>query len=189
MFEKIENENPKWDRRFRIEHAQHINKKDIRRVAEMGIIVSAQPYHLYYDGVWAEKKIGSKRLDDFLPFNSLQENDVKLCFGSDYPVVTLNPLKGIYAAVTRDTENKNHSNGLVPEEKITVEDAVQAYTIDAAYSAYEENEKGSLKVGKFADFIVLEKNIFEIPAEEIADVKVEKTIFDGRVIYKNSGYC
>jgi predicted amidohydrolase YtcJ len=188
LYERIARENPNWDRRFRIEHAQHIKIKDIARIAELGINVSAQPYHLYCDGVWAEKKIGEERLKEFLPFKSFIDKKVKLCFGSDYPVVTLNPLKGIYAAVTRETENNKYPEGLAPEEKITIEDAVKAYTIHAAYTAFEEDEKGSLEVGKLADFVVLEKNIFEIPACEIAKVKVEKTIFDGKIIFNNSAH-
>jgi predicted amidohydrolase YtcJ len=184
MFERIAVDNPNWDRRFRIEHAQHIKTKDIARIAKLGIIVSAQPYHLYCDGVWAEKKIGEERLKEFLPFKSFMDKKVKLCFGSDYPVVNLNPLKGIYAAVTRATENNKYPNGLTPKEKISVEDAVKAYTIDAAFAAFEEDEKGSLEVSKLADFVVLEKDIFEIPKHEIADVKVEMTVFDGKIIYE-----
>ncbi len=105
-----------------------------------------------------------------------------MCFGSDWPVVTLNPLAGIYAAVTRQTANGGHPGGLIPEEKITVEQAVRCYTMNGAYAAFQENILGSLTPGKLADMVVLERNIFEIPAEEIKEVKVRMTIGDGRII-------
>jgi hypothetical protein len=184
LFERIQNTNPKWDRRFRLEHAQHITAKDIKRVSDLNIIVSAQPYHLFEDGVWADKKVGKKRLADMFPFNSFISNDTKLCFGSDWSVVTLNPLSGIYAAVTRHTADGKNPSGIIPSEKITVEEAVKCYTINAAYAAYEEKEKGSIEVGKFADFIVLSENIFKIPRKKILDVKILKTIFDGEIIFQ-----
>ena len=184
LFEKIQNTNPKWDRRFRLEHAQHISDKDIKRLSKLNVIVSAQPYHLYEDGAWAQKRIGKNRLANMLPFNSFLKNDTKMCFGSDWCVVTLNPLSGIYAAVTRHTVNGKYPAGLIPNEKISIEEAVKCYTINAAFASFEENEKGSLEEGKFADFIILSDNIFEIPHEKILNVKVLKTIFDGEIIYE-----
>jgi len=185
IFEKIREQNPPWERRFRIEHAQHIAKKDFLRLAELDAIVSAQPYHLFDDGCWAEKKIGSERLRNSFAYNSLLNSGVKMCFGSDWPVVTLNPLTGIYAAVTRQTADGHNPKGLVPDEKISVEESVKAYTINGAYAAFEENIKGSISPGKLADMVVLSENIFEIEPEKIKDVRVVKTILDGEIIYDN----
>jgi predicted amidohydrolase YtcJ len=142
-----------------------------------------QPYHLYDDGCWAVNKIGNERLKTTFAFNSFINKGIKVCFGSDFPVATLNPIEGIYAAVTRHTADGLNPDGLIPEEKITVEHAVNSYTINAAYAAYEENLKGSISKGKLADFIVLSKNIFEIDYAEIKNTFVEKTIFDGKIIY------
>ncbi len=188
IYEEIKNENPQWDRRFRIEHAQHLRYKDIPRFSEYGVIASCQPYHLYFDGSWAEKKIGEKRIKFAYPFKTLLDKKVKLCFGSDWPVVPLNPMNGIYAAVTRQTSDNNNPEGWIPEEKISLEDAVKCYTLNSAYAAFEENIKGSIEPGKLADLVVLNENIFEISPEKIKDVKVDMTVFDGKIIFtRNSG--
>ena len=176
-------QNPDWDRRFRIEHAQHISKKDIKRAAELGVIVSAQPYHIYDDGCWAESVIGKKRIKDFNAFRSLLDAGIKLCFGSDWSVSTMDPIKGIYVAVTRVTADGKHKNGFVPEEKISVKEAVDCYTINAAYAGFQEDKVGSIEIGKVADMVVLSENIFEISPEEIKNVKVEMTVFDGEIIF------
>lgn len=183
LVEKLISINNNKDRRFRIEHAQHILKQDISRFKSLNVIASMQPYHLFDDGCWAINKIGYERLKNTLAFNSFIKNNVKVCFGSDFPVATLNPILGIYTAVTRHTADGKNSNGLIPEEKITVEEAVKAYTINAAYAAYEEDIKGSLIAGKLADFVVLSDNIFEIDPNNIKDAFVEMTIFDGEIIY------
>lgn len=184
LAEKLNKENPPWDRRFRIEHTQHLSKADIQRFAELNVIASMQPYHLYDDGCWAEKKLGSDRIKRSWAFKSLMDSGAKVCFGSDWSVATLDPIKGIYAAVTRHTADGKNPNGFVPDEKITVEQAVECYTINCAYAAYMENEIGSIEKGKFADLVVLSENIFEIEKEKIKDVFVELTIFDGEIIYK-----
>jgi len=183
IVENMNRENPDWDRRFRLEHAQHITESDIRRSADLGVIVSAQPYHLYDDGCWAEKKIGKERLKNMLAFKSLLNNGVNLCFGSDWSVSTMNPIEGIYAAVTRQTADGKNPNGLIPEEKLTVEEAVQCYTINAAYASFQEEKVGSIEPGKFADLVILSDNIFEIDPPKIRDVKVITTVFDGELIY------
>ncbi len=184
MFTKIENSNPLWDRRFRIEHAQHVKPEDVKRFATLNVIASAQPYHCIDDGVWAEKRIGKDRITDAYPFKSFLENGVKLCFGSDWTVAPLNPLLGIYAAVTRRTLDDKNPNGWIPEQKISVEDAIKCYTINNAYAAFEENTKGSIEPGKFADFVVLNDDITKISPAEIKDVNVEMTILGGEIIYK-----
>lgn len=183
LAEKMESQNGIKDRRFRIEHAQHVKYEDLNRFNKLNIISSMQPYHLYDDGCWAVNKIGNERLKTTFAFNSFINKGIKVCFGSDFPVATLNPIEGIYAAVTRHTADGLNPDGLIPEEKITVEHAVNSYTINAAYAAYEENLKGSISKGKLADFIVLSKNIFEIDYAEIKNTFVEKTIFDGKIIY------
>ncbi len=185
LYEKIKKENPKWDRRFRIEHAQHVRFKDIPRFAEIGVIASCQPYHAIDDGVWAEKRIGPERIKYTYPFKTFLDNGVKLCFGSDWSVAPLDALYGIYAAVTRRTLDGKNPNGWLPEQKISVEEAIKCYTINNAYAAFEEDEKGSVEKGKLADFVVLGDDILKIDPVKIKDVKVKMTILGGEIIYKD----
>jgi predicted amidohydrolase YtcJ len=184
LYQEIVKTNLKWDRRFRIEHAQHVRFEDIPRFAELGVIASVQPYHCIDDGVWAEKRIGPKRIKYTYPFRTFLDNKVVLCFGSDWTVAPINPLLGIYAAVTRRTLDDKNPNGWIPEQKITVEEAIKAYTINNAYAAFEENTKGSIEVGKLADLVILNEDILTIDSVKIKDVKVDMTVFDGKVIYK-----
>ncbi len=184
LYQEIISKNPKWDRRFRIEHAQHVRFEDIPRFAELGVIASVQPYHAIDDGVWAEKRIGPERIKYTYPFRTFLDNKVKLCFGSDWTVAPINPLLGIYAAVTRRTLNDKNPDGWIPEQKISVEEAIKCYTINNAYAAFEENIKGSIEVGKLADLVVLNEDILSIDPVQIKDVKVDMTVFDGKVIYK-----
>ncbi len=183
MFEKANSKNQKYDRRWRIEHAQHIIPEDIQRFSDLNVIASVQPYHLAFDGSWAENKIGKRRSRYTYALKSLINNGVKLAFGTDWPVVPLNPLEGIQTAVTRQTKGGSHSQGWIPEEKISLEDALRAYTINGAYTEYSENVKGSIEPGKLADIAVLSKNVFEAPLREIAGIKVNMTIFDGKILY------
>lgn len=182
LFEEIIDVNPKWDRRFRIEHAQHVRFEDILRFAKLGVVASVQPYHCIDDGVWAEKRIGD-RIKYTHPYKSFLDANVKTCFGSDWPVAPLNAIYGIYAATTRRTLDDNNPNGWIPEQKISVEDAIRCYTINNAYAAFEENIKGSIEVGKLADLVVLSDDIFSINPVKIKDVKVDMTVFDGKIIY------
>lgn len=184
LFQEITAKNPKWDRRFRLEHAQHVRFEDIHRFAELGVIASVQPYHCIDDGVWAEKRIGPERIKYTYPFRTFLDNKVMLCFGSDWTVAPINPLLGIYAAVTRRTLDDKNPDGWIPEQKISVEEAIKAYTINNAYAAFEENLKGSIEVGKLADLVVLNEDILTIDPVKIKDVNVEMTVFDGRVIYR-----
>lgn len=184
LFEKIVKTNPKWDRRFRIEHAQHVRFQDIPRFAELGVIASVQPYHCIDDGVWAEKRIGPERIKYTYPFKSFLEAGVKLCFGTDWYVAPLNPMLGLYAAVTRRTLDDKNPDGWIPEQKISIEDAIKCYTINSAYAAFEENIKGSIEVGKLADMIVLSDDILTINPVKIKDAEVVMTIFDGKIIFK-----
>lgn len=184
LFEKITKENPKWDRRFRIEHAQHVRFEDIKRFVDLGVIASAQPYHCIDDGVWAEKRIGPERIKYTYPFKSFLDAGANICFGTDWYVAPLNPMLGLYAAVTRRTLDEKNPDGWIPEQKISVEDAIKCYTIYSAYASFEENTKGSIEVGKLADLVVLSENILEIDPVRIKDVEVEMTVFDGKIIYQ-----
>ncbi len=158
LYKKITEKNPEWDRRFRIEHAQHVRFQDIPRFKEIGVIASVQPYHCIDDGVWAEKRIGN-RIKYTYPFATFLDIGVSMCFGTDWPVAPLNPLLGIYAAVTRRTLDDKNLDGWIPEQKISVEDAIKCYTLSSAYAGFEENIKGSIEVGKLADLIVLSDDI------------------------------
>jgi len=183
VFAKIVRVNPPWDRRFRIEHAQHMAKNDFDRCRKLGVIVSAQPYHLYDDGGWAVDKIGIDRMRRTYAFKSFIDAGVTMTFGSDWSVAPLNPMTGIYAALTRKTIDCKYPDGLIPEEKITLEEAIKCYTINGAYAAFEENNLGSIEAGKYADLVVLTENIFDISPEQIKDVQAHMTIFDGEIIY------
>lgn len=183
LFDKIIKTNPPWDRRFRIEHAQHIHPRDFRRFAELGVIASVQPYHAIDDGRWAEKRIGHERCKTTYPFRSFLDNGVKLSFGSDWTVAPLNPLTGIYAAVTRRTTDGANPNGWFPEQKISVQEAIEAYTINNAYASFEEKEKGSISPGKLADLVVLSDNILSIDPVRIENVQVEMTMVRGKIVY------
>ncbi|HZY09590.1 MAG TPA: amidohydrolase family protein, partial [Bacteroidota bacterium] len=184
LIEKIVKENPQWDRRFRIEHAQHIHQKDFQRFSKLGVIASVQPYHAIDDGRWAEKRIGYERCKSTYAFKSFLDNKVKMCFGSDWTVGSLNPLVGIYAAVTRRTLDDANPKGWFPEQKITVEEAIEAYTINNAYAAFEESDKGSITIGKYADFVILSEDILTIDPVEIQHVLVEMTVVGGNIVYK-----
>ena len=171
--------------RWRIEHLQHIRVEDIKRLNVLGVIASMQPLHLTADITLCERKLGKDRFAGSYAFRSLLDNDIKLCFGSDWNVVPPDVLKGIYAAVTRNANKNIYKNGWMPEEKISVEEAVKAYTINGAYASHEESKKGSIEIGKAADFVILSDNIFAIPVEELVDTNVLMTILDGDVIYEN----
>ena len=183
IYEKVAVGNGDRDRRFRIEHAQHIDSNDISRFVELGIIASMQPYHAIDDGRWAEKVIGSERINDMYIFRSLMDAGAKVAFGSDWPVAPVSPLWGIYAAVTRRTLDDKNPDGWVPNEKITVGQALKAYTINGAFASFEEDMKGTLEPGKLADFVLLSENLFEIDPVEIKDVKVLQTFVGGKNVY------
>jgi predicted amidohydrolase YtcJ len=185
LYEKIKSNNSPWERRFRIEHSQHLRREDIKRFSDIGVIASVQPYHCIDDGVWAEKRIGAERIKTTHPYRSLLKSGAVVAFGTDWPVAPLNPLYGIYAAVTRQTVDGKNPYGWIPEEKISVENAIKCYTLNAAYASFEEKIKGSIEVGKLADFVVLGDDILVIDPDEIKDVKVTMTIFDGEIVYNS----
>ncbi|MBS1950200.1 MAG: Exoenzymes regulatory protein AepA in lipid-linked oligosaccharide synthesis cluster [Cytophagales bacterium] len=184
IFEKVKNENGTKDRRFRIEHAQHVTPNDIPRLAQLNVIASMQPYHAIDDGRWAEKIIGHERCKTTYAFKSLMDAGTTVAFGSDWPVAPATPLEGIYAAVTRSTLDGKNPNGWFPEQKISVEQALIAYTINGAYASFEEKIKGSLEKGKLADLAILNQNIFTLAPEKIREVNVLQTMVGGKVVFE-----
>lgn len=184
MFARAERENGARDRRFRIEHAQHLRKEEIAEFGRRRVIASMQPYHAIDDGRWAENRIGPERARGTYAFRSLLDGGATLAFGSDWFVAPMEPLMGIYAAVTRRTLDEKRPGGWVPEEKISVAEAVRAFTYGSAYAAFEEKIKGAIEPGKLADMAVLSENIFAIDPVQIRQVKVVMTIFDGRVVFE-----
>jgi hypothetical protein len=185
IYERVAKANGPRDRRFRIEHAQHIAPDDLPRFAKLGVIASMQPYHCIDDGRWAEKEIGAKRCETTYAFRSLLDSGARLAFGSDWFVAPPTPIEGIYAAVTRRTLDGKNPDGWVPQQKIKVEEALRAYTIDAAYAGFSEKTSGSLEPGKLADMVILGRNLFDTPPEELNAVPIRKTIVGGKIVYDN----
>ena len=179
VFAGLPAKNGLRDRRSRIEHAQHLSRAAISRFAELGVIPSAQPYHAIDDGRWAEKRIGPERILTTYPFRSLLDADATLTFGSDWTVAPINPLEGIYAAVTRATLDGATPDGWVPEQKISVAEALRCYTAHNAFAGFQEDRLGRLKAGYLADMVVLSENIFEIEPARIREVEVLRTIIGG----------
>lgn len=184
LFERVGRENGPRDRRFRVEHAQHIAPADVARFGRLGVIPSVQPYHIIDDGRWAEAVIGPERARTTYPFRTMLDTGARLAFGSDWFVAPPTPLEGIYAAVTRRTLDDRHPGGWVPEQKITVEEALRAYTADAAYAAFAEAEKGTLEPGKLADFVLLDRDLRRVPPETLRDARVLMTVVGGTVVYE-----
>lgn len=183
-FERVINDNGPKDRRFRIEHAQHISPEDIPRFAELDVIGSMQPYHAIDDGRWAERVIGPERIKTTYAFKSLLDAGAVVAFGSDWFVAPPTPIEGIYAAVTRRTLDDNNPDGWVPNQKITIEEALRSYTYYGAFASFEEDVKGTLTPGKLADFVILDKNLFEIDPESIRTTNVIETYVGGIQVYK-----
>jgi predicted amidohydrolase YtcJ len=173
------------DRRFRIEHAQHLRRADIPRLARSGVVASMQPYHLADDGRWAEKRIGPQRIKTTYAFRSLLDDGARLGFGSDWTVAPMDPLLGIYAAVTRRTLDGKNPNGWVPEEKISVEEALRAYTSGNAYGVFAESTRGRLAPGYLADLVLLDQDLTAIPPEVIDRVGVRATVVGGKVVFQH----
>lgn len=186
LYEKLRRRDRKRNGRLRIEHAQHLQPQDIARFSKLGVTASMQPYHCIDDGRWALQRIGERRAKTTYAFRSLLDTGVTLAFGSDWFVAPLNPLEGIYAAVTRRPLDGSQPDGWVPEQKISVAEAVRAYTLGSAFASKTEHIKGSLESGKLADIAVLSDDIFKIDPREIRNAKVDMTIFDGEVIYERA---
>jgi predicted amidohydrolase YtcJ len=142
-----------------------------------------QPYHAIDDGRWAESRIGHDRASRTYAFRTFLDHGVRLAFGTDWNVAPLNPMFGLYAAVTRATLDGKNAKGWFPEQKITLKEAIEAYTMGSAYAEFQDKEKGSITPGKLADMVILSDDLFSIDPVKIRDVKVEKTILGGKVIY------
>lgn len=183
VFARVARENGPRDRRFRIEHAQHIAPADVPRFGAQGVIASMQPYHAIDDGRWAEKVIGPVRAQGTYAFRALLDTGATVAFGSDWFVAPPTPLEGIYAAVTRRTLDGAHPGGWVPAQKVTVDEALRAYTRAGAYAAFDEADRGTLERGKLADFVLVDRDLTRVAPDTIRDAQVVLTVVGGRVVF------
>jgi predicted amidohydrolase YtcJ len=186
LFEDVLKANGPRDRRWRIEHAQHVAPKDFARFAALGVIASVQPYHAIDDGRWAEERIGPERAKTTYAFRSFLDAGVRLALGTDWYVASLDPMETLYAAATRATLDGKRPGGWVPEQKITLAEAISAYTAGSAYAEFQEKDKGTLSPGKLADLVILGEDPFSIPPERLREARVETTIVGGRVVYRRA---
>jgi len=182
-FEKAEDENGKRNSRHRDEHAQTLQPSDIPRFSRLGVIASMQPTHCISDKKFCEKRIGSERAKGAYAWKSLADAGAKLAFGTDYQVEPLNPMEGLYAAVTRKDRLGEDGEGWHPEQKIKMEEAIEYYTLGSAYSQFMEDRKGMIRPGFLADIVILDKDLITIPENEIMKTKVDYTITGGKVVY------
>jgi predicted amidohydrolase YtcJ len=184
IFDSVAQAHGPRDRRFRIEHAQHLRREDIDRIAAQGVIASMQPYHVIDDGRWAEKRIGPERIRTTYAFRSLIDRKAHLAFGSDWTVAPIDPIIGLYSAVTRRTLDGKNPDGWIPEQAITLEEALRSYTYENAYAVFAEERRGMLKPGYLADLVLLDQDLGGIAPEQIETAKVRATIVGGRVVYQ-----
>jgi predicted amidohydrolase YtcJ len=184
VFEAVRKANGPRDRRDRIEHAQVVAPMDFPRFKELKVIASMQPSHQTTDMRWAEDRIGPERIKGAYAWNTMLRDGVRLAFGTDYPVEPVSPFRGLYACVTRERPEGGPRNGWEPQEKISLEDCIRAYTSGSAYAQFEEGKKGELKVGEFADFIVLSDDLTKIPASQYTKVRVLRTVVGGLTVYQ-----
>lgn len=185
IFTQVDEQNGKRDRRFRIEHAQHLRREDYARFAKSSVIASMQPYHVVDDGKWAEGRLGTERCSSSYAYRSLLDHGATLSFGSDWAVAPLNPFVGIDAAVNRRPLDGKYPQGWFPAQKITVEEALHAYTVGAAYAMFGEKKRGTLAVGMDADLVMLDRDILN-PAhrDDLGKTKVKLTVVAGKVVFK-----
>jgi predicted amidohydrolase YtcJ len=185
VYADVAKANGPRDRRFRIEHAQHLRPQDYRRFAELGVIASLQPYHVIDDGRWAEGRIGPERCAASYANRSLLDAGARVAFGSDWSVAPLDPLAGIAGAVHRRTLDGKHPQGWFPAQKITVPEAIAAYTRTAAYAAFAEKDRGTLTPGKLADFVILTRDVLApVELDHLDEAKVAVTVVGGKVVYE-----
>jgi predicted amidohydrolase YtcJ len=184
VYERVARELGPADRRWRIEHAQHLAAEEVPRFAALGVVASMQPYHAIDDGRWAERVIGAERARLAYAFRSLVDARAPLAFGSDWFVAPPTPLDGIYAAVTRRTLDGAHPGGWVPEQRMTVDQALRAYTAGGAFAEFAERDRGTLEAGKLADFALIDRDLTRVPAETIREARVLLTVVGGRVVFE-----
>jgi predicted amidohydrolase YtcJ len=171
------------DSRHRDEHAQTLLLTDIPRFADLGVIASMQPTHCISDKRFCEKRIGSERAKGAYVWKSLADAGAMLAFGTDYQVEPLNPMEGLYAAVSRKDRLGEDGDGWFPDQKITIEEAIKYYTLGAAYAQFMETRKGMIKQGYLADIVITDKDLLTIPEKEIMKTRVDYTITGGKVVY------
>jgi hypothetical protein len=184
IYQQAADKNGPRDRRFRIEHAQHLRASEIPRFGKQKVVASMQPYHAADDGRWCDKRIGPERSKGTYAFRSLLENGAVLAFGSDWTVAPLNPMEGLKAAVTRQTLDGKHPNGWHPEQKLTLDEAIRAFTVGSAYAEFAENVKGTIAPGKLADLVMLDRDLYAVPPTEIDQARVLLTVMDGRIVHE-----
>lgn len=183
LYTEIQREHGVRDRRWRIEHAQHMAAKDFDRFAALGVIASVQPYHAIDDGRWLEPRLGHERASRTYAFRTFMDRGVRLAFGTDWPVAPLNPMLSLYAATTRATLDGKNPGGWFPEQKLTIREAIAAYTMGSAYAEFQDREKGSIETGKLADMVLLSEDVLAIPAERLRQVAVLATWVGGVQVY------
>jgi predicted amidohydrolase YtcJ len=183
IYKEVADKNGTRDHRFRIEHAQHLRPSEIPRFGSQKVIASMQPYHAADDGRWCAKRIGAQRSKGTYVFRSLLDSGAVLAFGSDWTVAPLNPLDGIKAAVTRQTLDGKHPNGWIPEQKISIDETIRAYTVGSAYAEFMEKKKGTIAPGYLADLVMLDRDIYSGDPSDIDKGRVLVTIMDGRIVY------
>jgi predicted amidohydrolase YtcJ len=184
VFEAVLRVNGTRDRRDRIEHAQVVAPEDIERFGTLHLVASMQPSHQSNDMRWAEQRLGAERIKGAYAWSSIQKAGATLAFGTDYDVESINPLRGLYACVTRELPEGGPVGGWQPQEKISLDDCIRAYTTGSAYAQFEEGKKGDLKVGKYADFIILSQDLTKATPKEILNTEVLQTVVGGRTVYK-----
>jgi len=184
VFEAVVKANGRRDRRDRIEHAQVVASMDFQRFAQLKVIASMQPSHQTTDMRWAEDRIGSERIKGAYAWNTMLKDGVRLAFGTDYNVEPISPFRGLYACVTRERPEGGPRNGWEPQEKISLADCIRAYTSGSAYAQFEEGKKGELKLGEYADFVVVSDDLTKIPPAQFTKVRVLRTVVGGRTVYQ-----
>jgi predicted amidohydrolase YtcJ len=183
VFEAVAKANGPRDRRDRIEHAQVVAPMDFARFAELHIIASMQPSHQTTDMRWAEDRIGRERIQGAYAWATMLKNGVPLAFGTDYNVEPITPFRGLYACVTRERPEGGPRNGWEPQEKISLDQCIRAYTSGSAYAQFEEGKKGELKPGEYADFIILSNDLTKVPPAQLTKTRVLRTVVAGRTVY------
>ncbi len=184
VFESVIRVNGARDRRDRIEHAQVVAPEDIERFGTLHVIASMQPSHQSNDMRWAEQRVGPERVKGAYAWNSIQKTGARLAFGTDYDVESINPFHGLYACVTRELPEGGPASGWQPQEKISLDDCIRAYTIGSAYAQFEEGKKGDLKAGKYADFIILSQDLTKATPKDILNTELLQTVVGGRTVYQ-----